>query len=104
MADPAGLQDSAIQVHYQQRDAPDGQRQPAPARCLPSPGCGVGDILVSVTTVPVKRCPAIPARARGHGRWFPSDGCGAVGEGGREGPNGPAADGRSRLGAEKLTK
>jgi hypothetical protein len=30
MADPAGIQDRAIQVHYEQRDAQDGQRQPAP--------------------------------------------------------------------------
>jgi hypothetical protein len=26
------------------------------------------DILVSVTTVPVKRCLAVPARAQGHGQ------------------------------------
>jgi len=42
MADPAGLQDSAIQVHYEQRDA-QGRTAPASVRALPSiPGCGVG--------------------------------------------------------------
>jgi hypothetical protein len=48
MVGSAGIKDSAIQVHHEQRDAPGGRRQPASARRLPSPGAtsghsGIGD-------------------------------------------------------------
>lgn len=104
MADPAGLQDSAIQVHYQHRDAPDGQRQPAPARCLPSPQrrrrghSGIGDhspgqTVSSHTSQGTRTRPMVPL-GRLRRRW-----------GGRPGrPERAGCGWPEPLGAEKLTK